>query len=313
MTEPLGLSPTQFVGIPLAVVGAALLAVGTQYQSRGLHKVERIVGESAGTGLSLSHLWNLAKRPSWLSGTVMLGLAVVFQLSSLAFSPIMIVQPIGVIGLIITSVMNARISGLKLGREVRTSLTLAVVGIAVFVSVAAFTAVDREVTDVKLRVVLIVFAVVLVVVLVLFSALRKYRIALLSIVSAGVLYGFVATCAKTVMGRVRFEGWSVLFGPDVDWLTWLCLVELVTATLVGMVFVQQAHSSGPPDLVVAGLTVIDPMVAVLIGILVLGEAAGAPWWAGVVWAVSGAVAVAGVVGLAKFHPQAGRDELGAGA
>ena len=66
---------------------------------------------------------------------------------------------------------------------------------------------------------------------------------------------------------------------------------------------QTAYSSGPPDLVIAGLTVVDPMVAVLIGVLVLGEAAAAPLWAVIGFVIFGAVAVWGVIQLARFHPQ----------
>jgi drug/metabolite transporter (DMT)-like permease len=68
--------------------------------------------------------------------------------------------------------------------------------------------------------------------------------------------------------------------------------------------VQTAYSSGPPDLVVAGLTVIDPLVAVSIGIIVLGEAADAPLWAVLAFVIAGAVAIFGVVSLARHHPQA---------
>ncbi len=72
---------------------------------------------------------------------------------------------------------------------------------------------------------------------------------------------------------------------------------------VGAYFVQTAYSVGPPDLVIAGLTVVDPMVAVLIGLLVLGEASTAPWWALVGFGVAGAIAVWGVVQLARHHPE----------
>ncbi|HUG49475.1 MAG TPA: multidrug DMT transporter permease, partial [Terrimesophilobacter sp.] len=72
---------------------------------------------------------------------------------------------------------------------------------------------------------------------------------------------------------------------------------------LGGYFVQSAYSSGPPDLVIAGLTVIDPLVAVTIGVVVLQEAAEAPWFAVVAFAVAGAIAVYGVLQLAKHHPQ----------
>ncbi|MBK0421225.1 DMT family transporter [Leucobacter sp. CSA2] len=292
------LDPKQFLGIPLALIGAALLAFGAQYQSRGLNKVERMVGSGAGSGLSFTHLKRLIKRPSWLIGTVLLGLAVVFQIGSLSLSPLTIVQPIGVVGLVITSILNSRLSGVRLGKRVQSSIALAVLGIVVFVTIAAFNSVDLPVTDQKLITILITFAVVFVLACLLFLGLRHRGVALVYIVGAGVLYGFVATFAKAVIGR--------LLQGEFEWLTWACVLALILGALLGMVFVQNAYSSGPPDLVVAGLTVIDPIVAVLIGIVVLEEAAHAPLWATVVFVISGAVAVIGVLGLARFHPQTGK-------
>lgn len=301
MIEHVGeLDPKQFLGIPLALVGAGLLAFGAQYQSRGLNKVERIVGESAGSGLSWAHVRSLLTRPSWVVGTALLGLAVLFQIGSLALSPLIIVQPIGVAGLIITSILNSRMSGVHLGKRVRASLGLAVLGIVAFVTIAAFTARDQLVTDAKLTTILVTYGVVLVLAFVLFIAFRHRGYALMYIVGAGVLYGFVATFAKAVIGRLQ-QG-------EFEWLTWACVAALLVGALLGMVFVQNAYSSGPPDLVVAGLTVIDPIVAVLIGIVVLHEAAGAPAWAVVAYVLSGVIAVIGVVGLARFHPQAGGAE-----
>ena len=106
---------------------------------------------------------------------------------------------------------------------------------------------------------------------------------------------FVVTLAKVILGRVQ-QG-------DFEWLTLTCVLALLLATALGAYFVQNAYASGPPDLVIAGLTVVDPMVAVLIGIIVLGEASQAPIWADVVFAISGAIAVWGVFLLAKNHPQ----------
>lgn len=299
--EQVALDPQQFWGIPVALIGAAFLAFGAQYQSRGLNKVERLTGQSAGSGLSLRHVLQLISRPSWLIGTILLGLAVVFQIASLSLSPLIVVQPIGVVGLVITSVLNSRLSGVKLGKRARASIAMCVAGIVAFVTIAAFSAADRPVTDQKLITILVLFGIVFLTTVITLIALRYRAIALLYIVGAGVLYGFVATFAKAVIGRVQ-QG-------EFDWLTWVCVFALVAGALVGMVYVQNAYSSGPPDLVVAGLTVIDPLVAVLIGIAVLNEAAGASGWAVFGFIISGAIAVVGVVGLAKFHPQTGQSAL----
>ncbi len=300
-TEAVSLDPKQFWGIPLALIGAALMSFGAQYQSRGLNKVERLTGESAGSGLSPRQVVGLLRRPSWVIGTLLLGLAIAFQIGALALSPLIVVQPLGVVAMVITAVLNSRMSGLRLPKRAMVSLTMCVGGIITFVAVAAFTAADHPVTDQKLVTILIIFGVVLLLALIGYLLLRHRAIALFYIVGAGVLYGFVATFAKTVIGRLQQN--------EFDWLTWVCVLSLLIGGLVGMIFVQNAYSSGPPDLVVAGLTVVDPIIAVLIGIVVLNEAAQAPLWAVPVFVVTGVMALIGVLGLAKFHPQTGRDVL----
>lgn len=295
--DQLRLDPRQFWGIPIALIGAALLSFGAQYQSRGLNKVERLTGKSASAGLSFRHISSLFHRPSWVVGTAFLSIATVFQIVSLGLSPLIVVQPIGVVALVITAILNSRYSGIYLGRRAKFAIAMCVAGIVVFVTIAAFTATDRLVTDKKLITILILFAAVFVAIIILYFVFRNKGVALLYIIGAGVLYGFVATFAKTVIGRLQ-QG-------EFEMLTWSCVAALIVGAIVGMVFVQNAYSSGPPDLVVAGLTVIDPLIAVLIGITVLGEAAQAPLWAVIAFAVSASVAMVGVYGLAKYHPQSG--------
>jgi hypothetical protein len=115
------------------------------------------------------------------------------------------------------------------------------------------------------------------------------------VVGAGVLYGFVATLAKVVIQRI--------YQQQFELLTILCLVALIGAVALGGWFVQNAYSSGPPDLVIAGLTVIDPLVAVGIAIGVLGEAQQASGLSIAAFSLSGAVAVSGVYLLSRVHPE----------
>jgi hypothetical protein len=67
--------------------------------------------------------------------------------------------------------------------------------------------------------------------------------------------------------------------------------------------VQNAYSGGPPDLVIAGLTVIDPMVGIAIGIGILGELRPDvhPVIA-ISMAAAALVAIVGVVALSRHHP-----------
>ena len=71
------------------------LSLGAQFQHRGVVKVEARTVDTLGKGLSGRQLALLLARPSWVIGTVMLGLAITFQLGSLYFAPIIVVQPLG--------------------------------------------------------------------------------------------------------------------------------------------------------------------------------------------------------------------------
>jgi drug/metabolite transporter (DMT)-like permease len=295
LSEQIALDPTQFIGIPLALIGAVFLSLGAQFQHRGVTKVEAHTRDSLGTGLGLGQLWLLLSRPSWVIGTVMLGLAIVFQLASLSFAPIIVVQPLGAIALVITSILNSRVNKVKLKSKSITAIVMCVGGVFLFVGVAAFTAVDKPVTERQLIVILSLLAVVLVAAGLAFWFFRSRIRAVFYVIMAGILYGFVATLAKVVIGRVQ-QG-------EFEWLTFTCVVGLLAATALGAYFVQNAYASGPPDLVIAGLTVVDPIVAVVIGIVVLGEASQAGLLANIIFVIAGAIAVWGVFLLARNHPQ----------
>jgi len=275
------------------------MSFGAQYQHRGVTKVERLSGQEAAKGLTGGQLYRLLSRPSWVVGTVMLILAIVCQLGALSVAPLIVVQPLGAVSLVITTLLNARISGHAPTRRSAIAIVACVGGIFVFVLIAAIFATERDVTQGDLIIILALLGVLIVVFAAMWIWLRKKMGALFYIMAAGVVYGFVATLAKVVIKRLQ--------AGQFEWLTLICLIALLAATGVGAYFVQTAYASGPPDLVIAGLTVVDPIVAVLIGLLVLGEAASAPIWAFVGFIIAGALAIWGVVQLARHHPQVVND------
>jgi drug/metabolite transporter (DMT)-like permease len=288
------IDPRQAIGIPLALIGAVFLSLGAQFQHRGVNKVEANTVEVTG-GLNLRQLRLLLARPSWVLGTAMLGLAIVLQLTSLNFAPLIVVQPLGAIALVMTTILNARVTKVSPTRASLVAIALCVGGVGLFVTVAAFTAVDKPVTDANLVTILIMLAIVLVAFGFAFFFLRNRFKAIFYIIGAGVVYGFVATLAKVIINRAQHGNF--------EWLTLTCVLGLLLAAGLGAYFVQNAYASGPPDLVIAGLTVVDPLVAVGIGIVVLGEASQAPLWASIVFVVAGIIAIWGVFLLAKYHPQ----------
>jgi hypothetical protein len=208
---------------------------------------------------------------------------------------LIVVQPVGVIALIMTSLLNARIYKVKLDLKTLAAIAITTLGVASFVVFAAGSAIQTQMSDAKLLVVVGILVLLLAVFGLLFY-FSKGRVGPLNyIFGAGVLYGFVASLAKVVLLRVQQQ--------DFDWLTLLALVALLAATALGGWFVQNAYASGPPDLVVAGLTVVDPAVAIAIAIVILGEASEAGLVQILGFTASGIVAAVGVVMLAKVHPQ----------
>ena len=291
------------IGIIIALIGAVFLSLGAQLQHRGVMKVETQYGSGAKAGLSGGQFLRLLQRPSWVAGTVLLGLAIVFQLTALGFAPLIVVQPIGIVALVITALLNARVSRVKLDRNAITAITMCVIGIGVFVMIAAFYATEHVISEVQLIIILAILAFVLLALAAGFIFFRKRLTAMFYIAAGGILYGFVASIAKVVINRV--------LNGNFDWVTVVGGISLLLALALGFYFVQTAYSVGAPDLVIAGLTVIDPLVAVAIGIFVLGEASEMPWWSLIVSGIAGAVAIFGVFQLAKHHPQTHRrDEAG---
>lgn len=287
--------PGQLLGIPLALIGAVFLALGAQLQHRGAATVQTHSTVPRSSGLSVGQLASLLRRPSWLLGTALLGLAVLLQLASLHFSLLIIVQPLGVVALLVTAIVNARVSRTPLNRGSQMAIALCIGGVGLFVGVAAFTARGNDVTESQLTTILVLLAIVFAVFGTAFGLFRHRIRAIGYVLGAGVLYGFVATLAKSIINRITVG--------NVDVLTIMSVFAPIAAAALGGWFVQNAYASGPPDLVVAGLTVVDPLVAVGIGIGVLNEAAYAPNWAFVVFGAAACVAITGVFLLAKHHPQ----------
>jgi hypothetical protein len=89
--------------------------VGSQFQQHGVAVVDAKAPVDLRTRLHLSELLALARRPSWVVGTLLLGVAIVFQLFSLYLAPLTVVQPLGALALVITVLVNARVTKTKLG------------------------------------------------------------------------------------------------------------------------------------------------------------------------------------------------------
>ena len=282
------------IAILLAIAAAVALAYGAHFQNAAVVADSAQKVKSHGS-LSLKQLLSVVARPKWLSGTAFMAGGIILQLAALSLAPLIVVQPVGAVALVITSLLNAHTTKTRISRPTIIAVALCTLGIAAFVAMASGVAHEAVINDDRLREVLGVLLTILVVFGALFFTIGKRAKALTYVAGAGVLYGFVATLAKVVIQRI--------YQQQFELLTILCLVALIGAVALGGWFVQNAYSSGPPDLVIAGLTVIDPLVAVSIGIVILGEATSANLPVMLGFGLSAIVAVIGVILLSKVHPE----------
>lgn len=291
------------VGIALAVVSAAILSVGNLWQSEGIEIATR-------RGNGRTTIGQLIRTRIWLGGTALFGLAILLQMGSLAFAPLVVVQPIGVAALVFAALLTARKNHRWPSRAVVRAIIISLVGVTAYVIVAALFSEQKPISDRQLVEMLIALSVVLVLSAIGWVAGKGLRkVPIFYVFLGGVFSGFVAALGKTVILRVEtmLKNGHPQFDSEAV-LTLFCIVGIGIASALSIYFVQYAHTCNSPDVVIAGLTVIDPAAAVILGIVILQEMAGAPIWTIFAFVAAGIVALTGVIRLARAEEPETKDE-----
>ncbi|PKW14073.1 hypothetical protein [Saccharopolyspora spinosa] len=279
------------LAVLLAALGACGYAVGARLQHAAVHDT------MDGGGLGLRSQAQLLRNPRWLGGLAALGSGTVLHACALGLAPLSVVQPVGVLALPITVLLNLRQQGIH-ARDLKPSVALSVVaatgGVGAFVFLAAGSATATPIAggEQLLATQLVAGAILLLGVLALLT--RSKARCVLFAAGCAVAYGYVSVLMRAVAQQL---GTTELL--DINPLP---LLGIVVAMVVGGWLLQHGYASGPPDLVVACLTVIDPLVAVGLGIGLLGEADHVSTWTAVGEALCAVVACAGVFALARYHP-----------
>jgi hypothetical protein len=283
-----------WLAVFLAVLGAFCLAIGAQRQGSA------VKADTGGLALSTHGFLRLVRNPRWVFGLLLLCVGMAMNAVALVSAPLTVVQPIGAIALVITTVVNAKDQGLSINRATVVAISACVTGSAAFVLLAVnATQENHHVSfDDELTIVLLLTLAVG-----LFGTLalvfRHRMSAFIYILGAGVLFGFVAVLTRIIGKHLLDPNGLVLLNVQ-----WYSVVAIVAAGGLGSWFVQSAYSGGPPDLVIAGLTVIDPIVGIAIGITILGELR--PDVHAVLAIAMGAaasLAIVGAIALSRPHPE----------
>jgi drug/metabolite transporter (DMT)-like permease len=302
-----GVTPTLLASAPaivLAVVAAACFAVAATLQ----HGAIDTVSEDDGGRLGLAAFRALLRRPGWLIGLATAGAGSGLHAVALVLSPLAVVQPIGVLAVPIAVLLTVRRTRESPGRGVLLGVALCVIGVAAFVVIAANSTTSTRVPDFA-TLIAGGISLALVLVLVAVAALSSGWIRCVAWVTAGaVAFGLVSALVRALSLQVT----TGLVGlTDPRFL--VTAAGIATALVVGGWLVQQGFATGAPEVVIACLTVVDPIVAVLLGILLLGEGPATNGLAALVLILCALAAAAGVVSLARYHPDARRARAAARA
>lgn len=285
--------PVPLLAIGLAVLSAFFLAFGAQRQGTAVR------ADTGGEALSPGGFARVLRHPRWLFGLLLLGIGMALNVAALTLASLTIVQPLGAIALVITTIVNSRDQGIRINRGTIVAIAACVSGSVLFVLLAVTVTRENRAIDAAQEQSVVILLGVAVVLFGTLAFLGRRRLsAFVYILGAGILFGFVAVLTKIVASHLLASNGRFLL--DVPPLT---LTALVAAAALGSWFVQNAYATGPPDLVIAGLTVIDPIVGIAIGISILDELqAQVSMLTAFPMGIAALVAIVGVITLSRHHP-----------
>jgi hypothetical protein len=247
------------MAIVLALVCAAVAACCFAGAATLQHGAVRAC--AAGHSLGLRAFRQMVQSRRWLAGT---GLAVTgsgLHVTALTKAPLVIVQPVGVLSLVLTVLLGTRIRRVAVTPGVRAAVTCVCAGTGGFVVLAALAGTGAA-GMVRPGPVALVVAGAAVLTMIGLRVRGRTRCLVLA-AAAAVLFGTGSALIR--MASLAFAESGVAAAG---------LAVLAALVMVAGGWVQhQAYASGPPAVVIGATTVIDPVTAIAIGIGVFGEAA----------------------------------------
>jgi glycosyltransferase involved in cell wall biosynthesis len=226
----------------------------------------------------------------WLAGTGLAVTGTALHVTALTLAPLVVVQPIGVLSLVLTVLFGARTRRAAVAPRVRMAVTAVCAGVVGFVLVAA-TGDTAASSAAPGSVQPFVAGAIAVAAAGLFS--RGWARCPVLAVAAAALFG-------TGSALIRAASLTVLGGEVPTGLG--LAAESVLLILAGGWLLHQAYAAGPTTVVIAVTTVIDPLTAVAVGITAYHESAGISPTQAAAQLGSAAVAVAAVIYLARAVP-----------
>jgi drug/metabolite transporter (DMT)-like permease len=242
----------------LAVLAAVFLAIGIVVRQRATMDVPQEHGVSSVMFLTL------LRRPLWWGGTAAAVAGFVFQALALAKGSLLLVQPILVSGLLFALPLSARLAHRRVTRAEWAWAMVLTAALAVFVLLAKTRPGDYEASLPLSALVAVICTAAVCACVVVATRTTGWKRAVLLAVAVGVLFGVVAVLTKLVMHLLTHEGLRAVLGTPVLYL-------LVLTGVLATFLQQSAFHAGSLQTSVPTMLVLEPVVAVVLGAVVLGE------------------------------------------
>lgn len=274
----------------LLALGAALcIAIGDVIHQRSAHDV---------TDDSVSHLGlfkRLLRDGRWWLGSGVAGAGFALQAAALGLGSVLLVQALLVTSLLFALPINARLTHRRVTRWEWLWAALLAGAVAVIVTVGNPTAGHARAPWEAWTLALSVLGPAVALCLVGARIFTGARSAVLLAVVSGTLWGLFAVLTKGVVDHLLIHSWGGV-------LTLLRLPELyvwIAVAVAGTVVQQSSFRAGALTASLPTMTVTEPVVASVLGIVVLGETLrpGGAGWFTLIAAV--AVMVVATVALAR--------------
>ncbi len=244
--------------VMLALVAALTFGAGVAFEARAaVQEPQELAGRP---GLLL----RLVRRPLWIAGLTANVAGFALQTAALRHGSLVVVQPLLTTSLLFTLLILAAWERSPLTRSQWAAILLVVIGLAVFLAVSYPGNSSAGTADAQAWL-LCTVSVVTIVGIALGSGLRAHgtsRAALLA-VAAGTSDAYMATLAKAFSHSLDHGLWSVF-------RTWTPYA-VVAAGVTALLFISTAYQAGRPTVALPIITVLDPIVAVVIGITFYDE------------------------------------------
>ena len=244
--------------IALALLAALCAAVGIVLRQRATSAVP------ADRGVSSEIVTTLVRQPSWWAGTGVAIAGYVCQALALSRGSLLLVQPVLMSSLLFALPIGARFAHRRLTSREWLWAVVLTVGLAVFVVVGhPREGHNRPPVPAWTVVVAIFVPLVTGCVFVAARAAGRRRAVLLAIAVA-VLFANVAVLTKISTHRLAVGGLRALLSVPAPYL-------LVALAVIATVLQQSAFHAGALQTSVPTMLVAEPLIAMLLGVIVLGE------------------------------------------